>query len=140
MWVALLRAVNLGSRNKVPMAPLRELMASDGYRDVRTLIASGNVVFERARPSAAALERLIAAELGVTTTVILRSAAQVEKLAAARPPFDETVYVAFATDGRDIVFPRSARRSAAEIEKELGVQVTVRNWNTVEKLARLVRA
>jgi uncharacterized protein (DUF1697 family) len=139
MWVALLRAVNLGSRNKVPMARLREVMTADGYRDVRTLIASGNVVFERARPSAAALERLIAEEFGVTTTVILRSAAQLRKLAATKP-FEEEAYVAFAADGRDLVFPRSNGLTGAAIEKQLGVQATVRNWRTVEKLAQLVGA
>jgi uncharacterized protein (DUF1697 family) len=113
-------------------------MEADGYRNVRTLIASGNVVFERARPSAAALERLVTDEFGVRTTVVLRSRAQILELAASKPPYDETTYVAFAADGRNVVFPRSDRRSPAQIEKELGVPATVRNWNTVEKLAALV--
>lgn len=139
MWVALLRAVNLGPYNKVPMARLRDAMSAAGYGDVQTLIASGNVVFDRARPSAAALERLIADEFGVTTTVMLRSAARIRKLAASKP-YEEESYVAFAADGRDLVFPRSDRRSAAEIERELGVPVTVRNWRTVEKLAQRVQA
>ena len=153
MWVALLRAVNLGSYNKVPMAKLRDAMAAAGYGDVQTLIASGNVVFDRARPSAAALERLIADEFGVTTTVILRSAGQIRKLAAAKPPFGETTYVAFTArkpspshglDGvlvaNDFVFPRSAGLDGARVEKALGVPATVRNWNTVEKLAQRVQA
>jgi uncharacterized protein (DUF1697 family) len=152
MWVALLRAVNLGSHNKVPMARLREAMAADGYGAVRTLIASGNVVFERARPSAASLERLIADEFGVATTVILRSASQVRTLAAANP-FDGESYVAFTAAtpprshgldavliGRDFVFPRSDAVTGAVIEKALGIEVTVRNRRTVEKLAHLVQA
>ena len=159
MWVALLRAVNLGSRNKVPMARLRAAMEDAGYADVRTVIASGNVVFERSRPSAAALERLIAAEFGVESTVILRSAAQIGALVAAKP-FDANAYVAFTAAaprrltalngldpytvvGRDLVlhFPggyTNARLTGAVIEKRLGILVTVRNWNTVEKLAALV--
>ena len=159
MWVALLRAVNLGSRNKVPMARLRAAMEDAGYADVRTVIASGNVVFARSRPSASALERLIAAEFGVDSTVILRSAAQIGALVAAKP-FDSNAYVAFTAAtpkraaalegldpytivGRDIVlhFPdgyANARLTGAVIEKRLGVAVTVRNWNTVEKLAALV--
>jgi len=57
-WVALLRAVNLGSRNKVPMAQLRRAMADAGYGDVRTVIASGNVVFSHgAKPSAREIGR-----------------------------------------------------------------------------------
>lgn len=153
MWVALLRAVNLGSRNKVPMAQLRLALAADGYRDVQTLIASGNVVFDHDRPSAAALERLIADEFGVITTVVLRSAAEIRRLAAAKPPFDEVTYVAFTaakpsrTHGLagvlvadDFVFPRGSELNGAQIEKALGVPATVRNWNTVEKLAQRVQA
>ena len=69
-WVTLLRAVNLGSRNKVPMADLRRLLGDAGYGNVRTLIASGNVVFEHARPSAQAIEALIADAFAVRTTVV----------------------------------------------------------------------
>jgi len=96
---------------------------------------------------------LIADELGVTTTVILRSAAQIRKLAASKPPYDETTYVAFTARkpsrsrhlegvfvADDYVFPRSARLSAAQIERALGVPATVRNWNTVEKLAQRIQA
>jgi uncharacterized protein (DUF1697 family) len=159
-WVALLRAVNLGSRNKVPMAQLRRVLEDAGYVDVRTVIASGNVVFSRsAKPSTHSLESLIAAEFGVRTTVILRSGAQLRKLRAAKP-FDGTAYVAFlaarprstksiegldefAVVGSDIVlhFPTgyaAAQLTGAVLEKKLGVEATVRNWNTVEKLADLV--
>ncbi len=44
-WVALLRGINVGGRNKVPMAELREQLDSIGLADVRTHIQSGNVVF-----------------------------------------------------------------------------------------------
>ena len=159
-WVALLRAVNLGSRNKVPMAQLRRALEDAGYDDARTVIASGNVVFSHgAKPSARALESLIAEEFGVRTTVILRSAAQIRRLRAARP-FDGAAYVAFlatrprstrsiegldefAVIGSDIVlrFPSgyaAAQLTGAVLEKKLGIEATVRNWNTVEKLADLV--
>ena len=62
-WVVLLRAVNLGARNKVPMAKLRSLLEEAGYGDVRTYIASGNVLLDGPRSKAAVarkLERLIA--------------------------------------------------------------------------------
>jgi uncharacterized protein (DUF1697 family) len=76
-WVALLRAVNLGPRNRVPMADLRTLLEAAGHRGVRTYIASGNVLFEsrsRSRTRVAAdLERLIAAAFGVETTAIVRT-------------------------------------------------------------------
>ena len=159
-WVALLRAVNLGRTNKVPMAQLRDALTAAGYDDVRTLIASGNVVLRAARkPAPAALERLIAAEFGVETTVILRSAAQVRRLAAAKP-FPRDAHVAFLARtprstkplegldpfevvGLDIVVHTpggyaGVQLSGAVIEKALGIPTTVRNWNTVEKLATMV--
>ena len=43
--VALLRGINLGSKRRVAMADLRELLAELGYEDVRTVLASGNAVF-----------------------------------------------------------------------------------------------
>jgi len=161
-WVALLRAVNLGSHNKVPMARLRSVLADAGYDNVRTVIASGNVVFERPRTSAAELERLLLDEFGVDTVVLLRTAVQIRALAKARPFGAENAYVAFlarkpgaaalrslaglddyAPVGSDLVlhFPRgysNARLTGAVIEKKLGCAATVRNWRTVEKLAALV--
>ena len=75
-WVALLRAVNLGARNKVPMAELRALLEDAGYGNVRTYIASGNVLLDgpRSRAQAAGeLERLVANAFDVETTAILRA-------------------------------------------------------------------
>lgn len=44
-YLALLRGINVGGRNKIPMAELRAAMEGLGYEDVKTYIASGNVVF-----------------------------------------------------------------------------------------------
>ncbi len=45
-YVALLRGINVGGKNKVPMADLRKHLESLGLEDVRTYIASGNIVFK----------------------------------------------------------------------------------------------
>jgi uncharacterized protein (DUF1697 family) len=87
-WVALLRAVNLGGRNKVPMAKLRALLEEAGYEGARTYIASGNVLLDgpRSRKTVAAdLERLIADAFRVDTTAILRTANELAALVAAHP-------------------------------------------------------
>jgi len=87
-WVALLRAVNLGARNKVPMAQLRAELEEAGYGNVRTFIASGNVLLDAppgAAKLAAALESLVADEFGVTTTVILRKPGELAETVAAHP-------------------------------------------------------
>jgi uncharacterized protein (DUF1697 family) len=57
--IALLRAVNLGAHNKVSMERLCEVFASVGLGGARSLLQSGNVVFESSRRSPAALERLL---------------------------------------------------------------------------------
>ena len=99
-WVALLRAVNLGGENKVPMAQLRTLLEEEGYADVRTYIASGNVLLDGPRSAAtlsAELERLIAHAFGVTTTVMLRRPRELAATVAAHPfgPDPAETHVAF---------------------------------------------
>jgi uncharacterized protein (DUF1697 family) len=87
-WVVLLRAVNLGARNKVPMADLRGLLEEAGYGDVRTYIASGNVLLDGPGSGAAVgrkLERLIADAFGVTTTAIVRKPAELAAVVADHP-------------------------------------------------------
>ena len=87
-WVALLRAVNLGARNKVPMAELRASLEAAGYGDVRTYIASGNVLLDGPRRRAAVageLERLIAETFRVDTTAILRSPKELADIVAGHP-------------------------------------------------------
>jgi uncharacterized protein (DUF1697 family) len=87
-WVVLLRAVNLGARNKVPMAQLRTLLEEAGYGDVRTYIASGNVLLDGPRDRTAVarkLERLIADEFDVETTAIVRTPKELSAVVAAHP-------------------------------------------------------
>ena len=47
-WIGLFRAINVGGRNKLPMAPLKSLLESLRCKSVRTYIQSGNVVFQSA--------------------------------------------------------------------------------------------
>ena len=47
VFVVLLRAVNVGGTGKLPMGDLKRLCEKAGFRNVRTYIASGNVVAER---------------------------------------------------------------------------------------------
>lgn len=76
-FIALLRGVNVGGHNKVPMAALRELCAGLGWNDVQTYIQSGNVVFSAGKKPASLesdLERAIDSEFGVSTSVVVRTA------------------------------------------------------------------
>ena len=88
-YVALLRAVNLGSHNQVKMAELRDLCTRLELAEARTLLQSGNVVFRGTSRSSAGLERTLEAELerslGVRTDFFVRTAKEWEELVAANP-------------------------------------------------------
>ena len=87
-YVALLRGINLGARNKVSMADLRTLIEGLGGEDVATYVQSGNVVFKsRVKPAelADAIEERIKRDLGLTVTVLLRTKAQLAKVLAGNP-------------------------------------------------------
>ena len=87
--IALLRAVNLGSHNKVGMADLRTCLERQGFVGVRTLLQSGNVVLGGGRLRGAALERRLEetarAALGLDTPFIVRTRDEWDALVAANP-------------------------------------------------------
>jgi uncharacterized protein (DUF1697 family) len=176
-YVALLRGINVGGRT-IKMDALRELFAGLGYKDVKTLLASGNVVFEAgaAAPAGikAKIEKAIAAEFGLDVHIILRSDKELNALIKSAP-FKNTkrapktqFYITFLSER-----PRSKLKipfktlegdyeitdvkpgyvvslihlgahgtvdAMAILEKEFGAQITTRNWNTVEKIHKLMDA
>jgi uncharacterized protein (DUF1697 family) len=87
-YVALLRGINLGARNKIAMADLRDLFAAIGAEDVTTYVQSGNVVF-RSRTARDELirqiEQRISSDLGLQITVLVRTSAELAKLVADNP-------------------------------------------------------
>ncbi|MGH3613547.1 MAG: DUF1697 domain-containing protein [Pseudonocardia sp.] len=93
-YVALLRGINVGGRNKVAMADLRTLMVPLGHTDVVTYIQSGNAVFTSGDSDsttlAAALERAIADTLGVRLKVVVISRAELAQVIADNPYPEET--------------------------------------------------
>ena len=88
-YVALLRGVNIGGSKRVAMADLRALVSTLGYRDVRTLLNSGNVVFTGSRTSPSrvgeAMSAALASRLGVTARVVVLTGAELAAAAAANP-------------------------------------------------------
>jgi uncharacterized protein (DUF1697 family) len=87
-YVALLRGINLGGRNKVSMPDLRALFAGLGAEDVATYVQSGNVIFTSADSSgnlSDAIEQRIRRDLGLTVTVLLRTQPQLAKVLARNP-------------------------------------------------------
>ena len=74
-WVALLRGINVGTAKRIAMADLRAFFEGAGYTGVRTLLQSGNVVFDApddgTEPSADALESAVHTATGVTARMLL---------------------------------------------------------------------
>jgi uncharacterized protein (DUF1697 family) len=88
-YIALLRAVNLGDQKRVAMADLRALFEGLGYSNVRTLLASGNVVFTGKEMEVPGLERRLQGEaarrLGLQTPIIVRTAPELSESIAHNP-------------------------------------------------------
>lgn len=100
-WWALLRAVNVSGHNVVTMAALRTSLEAAGFRDVVTLLQSGNVRLAADLDEDAIVAAVEAAlsRMGVMTTAIVRSAGELEAVVAQRPfPADDgRLYVGFLT-------------------------------------------
>jgi uncharacterized protein (DUF1697 family) len=164
LQAALLRGVNLGQR-KVIMSELREICEGAGFTDVRTLLASGNVILDAKLTGAkleAKLEKVVLDGLGLKTDVFVRDANQLGAVIAANP------FKAFTKANSTFVVVNFMRRPASAAEMEAmcktsftGEEVkqgdgclyikfpngqgpsklklpklgTARNWNTVTKLA-----
>ncbi len=142
------------------MAELRKALGRAGFADVRTYIASGNVLLASDEPRealSARIEELVAAEFGVSTPAIVRSAEELAAVAAGHPfGADTGPHVRLLPRGRAgdygeervvvagteayLSFPEGIGRAnlgGPRLERLLGVPGTVRNWRTVEKLVEL---
>lgn len=91
--VAFLRAINVGGRNRVAMAALRELLQGLGYGAVRTHLQSGNAIFippADASPDSVErdIEAALAKRLEVPARVLVRTRSQLERVVAANPLLD----------------------------------------------------
>lgn len=87
--VALLRGINVGRAKRLAMADLRELAGTLGWRDVSTVLATGNLIFTSSRGTttalAATLENAIRVELELATRVVVLSADQVTTVIREEP-------------------------------------------------------
>jgi uncharacterized protein (DUF1697 family) len=88
-YVALLRGINVGGKNKVPMGDLKSCLEKLGLKNVRTYIQSGNVVFETENSDevklTADIENKIEKTFGFPVVVALFSQAEFEYIAAHAP-------------------------------------------------------
>jgi uncharacterized protein (DUF1697 family) len=105
--VALIRGINVGKSKRISMAELGKLCTSLGFSNVRTLLNSGNVVFEAPRNTtgrlSASIEAAIAGTLGVKIVVAVVTSHQLKKIIDENPMLQRATdfsrhFIAFGSD------------------------------------------
>ena len=164
VYIALLRAINVGGTGKLPMAKLKAVCEELGFSDVKTYIQSGNVLFRAGEVEATVerkLDEALGTLLGKKPGVMLRSRKELEAIAAnapfpdAKPNYllvsflpeaapDDALDKMVAPDGEKAVlagreiyvhFPIGSGKSRLKLPAlKAG---TARNLNTVRKLAEM---
>jgi uncharacterized protein (DUF1697 family) len=89
-YIALLRGINVGGHNKIPMKELKQLLGDAGFADVRTYIQSGNILFRspNVEPVVAdQIHRVIADNFRLRIPVVVRTAEEWADI-AERLPFE----------------------------------------------------
>ncbi len=167
VFIALLRAVNVGGTGKLPMADLKAMCERAGGARVRTYIASGNAVFENGRSEAAvkaALEAHLEAYAGKPVRVLLRTSAEMTTVLTANPfpqaaanrtlavfldappPGDALDHITgrngedVALGVREIYIHYGDRMATSKLKIPAARTGTARNMNTVAKLVEIAEA
>jgi len=133
-YVALLRGINVGGHKLVKMEALDRIFSSLKFKDVKTLIASGNVLF--AGPAGewtGKIEKALEKSLGFEVPVILRTLAEIEALLRMDPfkkhPAGPDVknYVAFLSGApkKGVPVPKAPKGESWEILGVKGREVYV---------------
>jgi uncharacterized protein (DUF1697 family) len=103
-YVALLRGINVGGHNKIKMEDLREMFSTLGFENVKTYIASGNVIFDGRKMNesnlAAKIKRAIEKRFSLNIEVMIRTISEIETLVKQNPfetkmSSDTSLYVVF---------------------------------------------
>jgi len=125
--VALLRGINVGGKNKLPMRDLAAMFEDAGCGNVRTFIQSGNVVFTAGAKVSASLGAVIASKIeeqfGHRVPVILRTAQQLREVVSNNPFPDspDNLHVMFLADR-----PSAAKISALDPNRSAPDEFIVR--------------
>ncbi|HEX6947934.1 MAG TPA: DUF1697 domain-containing protein [Acidimicrobiia bacterium] len=123
-YVALLRGINVGGKNKVPMTELRETLEEGGYESVRTYIQSGNVLFESPRPRSEIeehIEGLLEARFGIPLLVVVRSHSQMRKTVERAPEGFGTKPDLYYSDALFLKAPLTSKQVMDVVEIREGV-------------------
>lgn len=167
MYIALLRAVNVGGTGKLPMSDLKTLCYEAGFTQVRTYIASGNVVFQSDMSASrvkATLEERLKNYAGKPVGVLVRTTAEMVAVLANNPFPDaapnRTVAIfldepltadvmegivgrngeAIAIGRRELYVHYGDGMASSKLRIPAAKTGTARNMNTISKLAEMAGA
>jgi len=115
-YVALLRGINIGPRNRISMAELRAALEEAGFGEVETYLQSGNVVLEsRAKPESVRrqVEGVIAGRFGLEIAVVVRTKAELAAVVRRNPHRRD------ATDPKRYQVTFLSKKLAAKVVREL---------------------
>jgi uncharacterized protein (DUF1697 family) len=165
LYIALLRGINVGGNNIIPMSKLREMCIISGLTEVRTYIQSGNILFKsnlNEQELTHILENSLETEIGKHIQVIIRTAKELQTV-LSKNPFAESnpsqVGISFfkqliqenylkdftnpgpeeiVVSGREIYihYPNGMGQSKLKLPK-MQEQGTARNLNTIAKLVEM---
>ncbi|MDB4991633.1 MAG: hypothetical protein JWN04_6811 [Myxococcaceae bacterium] len=135
-YAALIRGINVGGHNALPMQTLRTLFVEAGCSDVRTYIQSGNVVFQASAKLASSLPKQLGAQIAkhlkreADVSVVVRSAQELDQVIADNPypqaaEAPKTVHVGFLEQApsADKVALLSPKQSSTDVFEVRGKQL-----------------
>lgn len=167
IFIALVRAVNVGGTGKLPMAELKQICVELGYENVQTYIASGNVIFKAGESAAKvrkALEEAISKYLGKDTIAFVKALAELTEILESNPFTDQPGHKVYAiffenavkaemlsdvrhqTDekivlGKKVIYVCYGEgMGKSKLVIPAAKQGTARNMNTVAKLVEMGKA
>ena len=136
-YVALLRGINVGGHNRLPMRDLKQMFEQAGGANVETFIQSGNVIFEADARTAAALPKAVTSAIerhaGFVAPVVLRSAERMRAIVDGNPYLAEAeadqLYVMSLID-----IPAAAAAAALDRTRALPDEFTLRGTEIYMRL------
>ena len=166
-YVVLLRGINVGGNNILPMKELVAILEGGGFLNVKTYIQSGNIVLQSKKKPGAAIGKLIEDKFGFRPEILVLEESELISSIENNPFGNEkgnTVHFSFCSDAPTLKLDKVAElaieseqyqligkvfylfapdgigrsKLAAKIESCLGVPTTSRNLNTVNKLKQML--
>lgn len=135
VYVALLRGINVGGKNIIKMAKLRELLTEVGFGHVQTYIASGNVVFTSASSSiddiTKKIIRALKREFDYTQPVLVLPAKEVKKILTSAPKEFRTTSKTHKYDVMFLFKPATPANVLKELSLREGVDQAWKGYKAV---------